>query len=100
MHTATKNTDVSLSLKFQKHLSNELRKHGILVHGKHKKTSSKQKWTNNYYYVQHHKYVKHHDVNIYCGSNYFPELQFLGPQNNLHNLCGLGKHSHTSFIPN
>ena len=30
VHIVTQNTEVSLALKFQKHLSNESRKHGIL----------------------------------------------------------------------
>ena len=33
VHTATKNTDVSLAHKFQKHFSSVSRKHGIIYHG-------------------------------------------------------------------
>ena len=36
MHTPTKNTDVSLSQEFKKHLSNELRKNGIIDYGQQK----------------------------------------------------------------
>ena len=41
-HTATQNSDVSLALEFQTHLSNASRKHGILYHAKHKKVQVKQ----------------------------------------------------------
>ena len=41
-HTLTKNTDVSLALEFQKHLSNESHKHGIIEHRKQKKSSRKK----------------------------------------------------------
>ena len=34
VHTATKNTDVSLAQEFQKHLSSESLKHGIIDPGK------------------------------------------------------------------
>ena len=36
VHTSTQNTDVNLAQEFQKHLSNESPKHGIIDHGKHK----------------------------------------------------------------
>ena len=36
VHTATQNTDMSLSQTFQKHLPNESLKHGIIYHVKHK----------------------------------------------------------------
>ena len=39
VHTATKNTDVSLALESQKHLSNASHKHGIIDHRKHKKVN-------------------------------------------------------------
>ena len=35
-HTSTQNTDVSLALEFQKHLSNASRKHGVLDQRKDK----------------------------------------------------------------
>ena len=34
VHIVTQNTEVSLALKFQKHLSNESRKHGIIDNGR------------------------------------------------------------------
>ena len=39
VHTETQNTDIILTLEFQKKLSNESRKHGILDHGKPKKVN-------------------------------------------------------------
>ena len=41
LHTATKNTDMSSALEFQKYLSNESRKPGILDNRKHKKGQGK-----------------------------------------------------------
>ena len=38
VHTSIQNTYVSLAQEFQKHLSNESRKHVIIDHVKHKKT--------------------------------------------------------------
>ena len=40
--TATQNIDISLALEFQKHLSNEQRKHVIKDHVKHTKRPSKK----------------------------------------------------------
>ena len=62
VHTSTLNTDVGLSLGFKRHLSNESRKHGFIDHGKHKKRSSKKKWKNREYYVQHNKDGEHQEV--------------------------------------
>ena len=42
VHTATQNTDVSLALESQKHLSNASRKHYNFDNGKHKKRSRKK----------------------------------------------------------
>ena len=38
VHTSIQNTYVSLAQEFQKHLSNESRKHVIIDHARHKKT--------------------------------------------------------------
>ena len=62
----TKKSDVPLALEFQKHLFNESHKHGIKEDGRHKKTSSKQKWTNRYYHVQNSKDVDHQYLKMYC----------------------------------
>ena len=42
MHTATHNVDFILAQEFQKNLSNESHKHGIVDYGEHKKWSSKK----------------------------------------------------------
>ena len=47
--------------------------------------------------MQHNKYVEHQDVNIYCATNQFPELKFLGPQKKPHGVSGLGKNYNIRF---
>ena len=79
VHTATQNTEAVLALEFQKHFSNAPHKHGILDHGIHTKISSKQKWTDIEYHVQNNKDVEHQYVKVYCVTNHFSELQFIGP---------------------
>ena len=51
------------------------------------------------YHVQHNKYVDHQDVKVYCATNQFPEMQFLGTRNKPHGVCRLGKHYHMRFDP-
>ena len=51
------------------------------------------------YHVQHNKYVNHQDVKIYCAKKHFPVLQFLGPYNKPHVLCGLRTHYRMCFDP-
>ena len=45
MHFCTPKNDVSLSKQFQKHMSTEHHKHGVIDKGKYRKRSSKIKWT-------------------------------------------------------
>ena len=45
MHTGTHTYDVSFSREFQKHLSSEAHKHGVIGQGKYKKCASKLEWT-------------------------------------------------------
>ena len=40
--TATQNTDMSLVMEFQRHLSNKSRKNDIIDHGNHKKIKGKK----------------------------------------------------------
>ena len=47
--------------------------------------------------MQHNKYVAHQDVKIYCSTNQFTELNFLGPHNKPYGVCGLGKHYYIRF---
>ena len=51
------------------------------------------------YHVQHNKYFEHQDSKIYCATNQFPELQFLGPHNKPHGVRGLVKHYQMRFYP-
>ena len=55
-----------------------------------KKGSSKQKWTDKDYYVKQNKYAEYQDVNMYCATNQYNELQFLGTHNKPHGVLGLG----------
>ena len=71
VHIEIHNDDMSLAQEFRKHLYNASHKHGILDQGKHTKKSSKQKWENGEYRVQHNKYVKHQYMNMYCATNHF-----------------------------
>ena len=63
------------------------------------KKFNKKKWKNRDYYVQHNKYVENQDVKMYCETNQFTELKFLGPHNKPHGACGLGKNYHMRFNP-
>ena len=49
------------------------------------------------YHVQPNKYFKHQDVKIYCATNQFPELNFLGPHNKPHSIHRYGKNYHMRF---
>ena len=69
MHTSTHNDNVSLAQLFQKHLSNSSHKRGILDNVRHKKHSSKQKWTNREYRMQNTEDVENQYVKIYCNKN-------------------------------
>ena len=53
-----------------------------------------QKWTNMEYHVQHNKDVEHQDVNIYCATNQYPELQYFNPHNKPHGVRRLDKDYH------
>ena len=44
MHSLTPKHDVSLAKEFQKYLSKDDRKHGVIHQGKDRKISSKRKW--------------------------------------------------------
>ena len=49
--------------------------------------------------MQHNKDVENQGVKMYFFTNQYPELQFLGPHNKPHDVCGLGKHNHMRFDP-
>ena len=69
----------------------------VLQITENKKNSSKQKWKNREYYVQHDKYVKHQEVKFYCAKKQFPELNFVGTHNKPYGVYGLGKNYHMHF---
>ena len=98
MCTETKNITVSLAQESQKYLSNQLRKHGIIDHGKQKKSQVKN-WTDREYHAQHNKYFKHQGMRMYCSKSQFTELNFLGKQNTPNDVRGLCKHYHIRFYP-
>ena len=54
---------------------------------------------NRYYHLQHNKDVEHQGVKMYCSTNQFPELCFIGPNNKPHGVRVLGNHYHMSFDP-
>ena len=64
---------------------------------KTEKNSSKQKWTNREYHVEHNKDVEHQDVKMYCDINQFPNVNIVGPHNKPHGVHGLGKNYHMCF---
>ena len=97
MHTKK---DVSLAKEFQKHLSKDDRKHGVIDQGKNRKISSKRKWTDIEYHIQDNADVAHKDVNIYCDTKQLPSLQFFGSHPKPRGERGLGKNYHIRFDPN
>ena len=64
----------------------------LYITEKTKKTSSKKKWTNREYHVQHNEDVKLQDVEIYCATNQFPEFWFFWTHNKPYGVCGLGNY--------
>ena len=63
MHYCTLKQYVSLHKEFQKHMSKEHRKHGVIYQGNYRKISSKRKFIDKEYHVQDNadvaqKYVK------------------------------------------
>ena len=49
--------------------------------------------------MHYNKDVENQDMKLYCATNQFPELKFLGPHNKPHDVHGLVKHHHTFFDP-
>ena len=50
-------------------------------------------------HVQNNKYVEHQEVKIYCATNQFTELQFIGPHNKPYGVRRLCKNYHMHFDP-
>ena len=64
---------------------------------KNTKKVKKKSWTNREYHVQHNKYVEHQEMKMYCDTNQFTKLKFLGPHDKPQGVRGLCKHYHTRF---
>ena len=92
MHSCTQNNDISLAKQFQKYLSKEHRKHGVIDQGKYRKIEIKRKWTDREYHVQDNAKVTHKYVRIYCDTNQFPALPFCGQHPKPLGAKGLKKH--------
>ena len=71
-----------MAKQFQKHLSMEHHKHGVIDQGKYRKSSSKTKWIDREYHVKDNTDVAHKYVKMYCDTNQFPSLLFCGPYPN------------------
>ena len=69
MNSCKPKNDASLDKEFQKHLSKDDRKYGVIDKGKYKKRASKRKWTDREYHVQDNTDVSHKDVKMYCDTN-------------------------------
>ena len=94
-----KKNDVSLSKEFQKNLSKEHEKHGVIDQGEYRKRASIRKWTHIEYHVKDNADVTHKYVKIYCDTNQFTELPFCGPHSKPHGTRGLSKHHRLRFDP-
>ena len=99
MYSCTQNNDVSLTKEFQKHMSMEHRKYGVIYHGKYRKIASKIRWTDREYHVQDNYDVAQKDVKFYCDTNQFPALPFCSPHPKPHGSRGFIKHYHLCFGP-
>ena len=58
-----------------------------------------RKWTYRQYHVQDNYDVAYQDVRIYCNTNIFPALPFLGPHSKPRGARGLSKHYYLLFDP-
>ena len=65
MNSCTPKNYVSLDKEFQKYMSKDDIKHGVIDQVKHRKTSSKRKWTDREYHFQDNADVAHKYVKIY-----------------------------------
>ena len=89
-----------MSKQFQKCLSKEHRKHGVINQVKHSKIASKRKCVDREYHVQDNSDVAHKEVKIHCATNQFLALPFCVPHPKSHGARGLSKHYHLRFYQN
>ena len=99
MNSCTPNNYVSLDKKFQKHMSKEHYKYGVIDQVKYRKRSSKRKWTDIEYHVHDNADVVHKDVKFYCNTNQCLALPFCGSHPKPHRAKGLIKHYHLHSDP-
>ena len=78
MHSCTPKQYVSLAKEFQKHMSKDDCKHGVIDRLKYRKRVSKRKCTNIEYHVQDNNDVAHKYVKMYCDTNQFTTVPFCG----------------------
>ena len=97
IHTRNQNNDVSLSKKFQHHLTKQHRKNGVIDQGKYRRIFMEIKWTDRQYYAQDNADVAHKDVKMYCNTNRFLLLSFCGPHSKPYGTRGMIKHYHLIF---
>ena len=100
IYYCTPKNDFSLAKGFQKYMSKDDRKHGVIDQVKYRKRSSKIKWTDREYHVQDNADVAHKDVEIYCDTNQFPKLPFFGSHTKPNRARRVGKQYNLRFDPN
>ena len=64
IHSCTPKHDVNLAKYFQKHMSIDDHKNGVIDQGKYREIYSKRKWTDRQYHVQGKADVPHKYVNF------------------------------------
>ena len=69
INSCTQNNDVGLAKEFQKHVSKDNRKHGVIDQVKYRKMSNKRKCNNIEYHVQDNVDVTHKDIKMYFYTN-------------------------------
>ena len=99
MHSFTQKNDASLDKEFQKNISKEHRKYGIIDQEKYIKRASKIKWTDREYHVQDNDDVSQKYVKMYCDTNQLPALPFCAPHPKPHVARGLNKNYNSRFDP-
>ena len=72
IQTGTQKDDVSLSKKFQHHLTKQHRKNGVFDQGKKDKRFMERKWKDRHDHGQDNADVAHQDMIMYCNTNQFP----------------------------
>ena len=97
MNYCTPKNDVSLAKQFQKHMSKEHCKHGVIDQGNYRKRFSKRKWTYREFHIQDNSDVAHKDLKIYYDTSQLPAFPFCGPHPKPHGASGLSKHCHLRF---